>query len=153
MKTPALAKKYSVVAVPPAHDAGPAGDEGADQQADEEEERRRGRSLARRIRRLAGLGLGFLLLGLDLVEGLVHLLLGFLLRDPGALRDQLRGIAGVLLGQLVRANGVDEDAADLGDRKSTRLNSSHLVISYADFRLTKTTLEVGSIRVPRAGRL
>src|SRR5256885_12308506 len=30
--------------------------------------------------------------------------------------------------------------ADLGDRKSTRLNSSHLVISYADFCLKNARL-------------
>src|SRR5256885_5624141 len=34
----------------------------------------------------------------------------------------------------------DFTAADLGDRKSTRLNSSHLVISYAVFCLKKKKL-------------
>src|SRR5205807_8905167 len=33
----------------------------------------------------------------------------------------------------------DDDARNLGDRKSTRLNSSHLVISYAVLCLKKTT--------------
>src|SRR3989454_5061421 len=33
-----------------------------------------------------------------------------------------------------------------GDRKSTRLNSSHLVISYAVFCLKKKIVEVSSIR-------
>src|SRR2546426_6365008 len=33
--------------------------------------------------------------------------------------------------------GIDEASAPAGDRKSTRLNSSHLVISYAVFCLKK----------------
>src|SRR5256885_2803656 len=36
-----------------------------------------------------------------------------------------------------RARPVRRDAAEPGDRKSTRLNSSHLVISYAVFCLKK----------------
>src|SRR5256885_6085981 len=35
---------------------------------------------------------------------------------------------------------LDRQAGDLGDRKSTRLNSSHLVISYAVFCLKKKKL-------------
>src|SRR5256885_11348323 len=42
---------------------------------------------------------------------------------------------------LIRRDRVEHEAADhrqkLGDRKSTRLNSSHLVISYAVFCLKK----------------
>src|SRR2546426_107296 len=38
---------------------------------------------------------------------------------------------------LEAARRVDGDGADRGDRKSTRLNSSHLVISYAVFCLKK----------------
>src|SRR2546426_4767348 len=34
-------------------------------------------------------------------------------------------------------SGADDGRAELGDRKSTRLNSSHLVISYAVFCLKK----------------
>src|SRR5256885_7017355 len=50
-------------------------------------------------------------------------------------RDHHRGRTGAQdVGQGVRADqGADED----GDRKSTRLNSSHLVISYAVFCLKK----------------
>src|SRR5688500_19775379 len=42
-------------------------------------------------------------------------------------------------GDLLLDGGLDqvEDRADLRDRKSTRLNSSHLVISYAVFCLKK----------------
>src|SRR5256885_12811854 len=52
--------------------------------------------------------------------------------QPGALEAQLEGLAG---------DGVQDAAllvaVVLGDRKSTRLNSSHLVISYAVFCLKK----------------
>src|SRR5258705_7261695 len=34
------------------------------------------------------------------------------------------------------------ERSDAGDRKSTRLNSSHLGISYADFRLQKKQTEI-----------
>src|SRR3989454_1259290 len=52
-----------------------------------------------------------------------------------------------------RADGpeADRDAADLPgrDRKSTRLNSSHLVISYAVFCLKKKNIrEMWHLRVP-----
>src|ERR1044071_914390 len=80
-----LSRVRSVVAVASAEDAGPARGKSANQQAEEEEERRHGRSLARRVRRLPGLGFGFLLLRLDLVERVVHPLLGFGLRDAGPL--------------------------------------------------------------------
>src|SRR5688500_19105266 len=39
--------------------------------------------------------------------------------------------------------------ADLADRKSTRLNSSHLVISYAVFCLKKATIDTLSARGDR----
>src|SRR2546426_240232 len=38
---------------------------------------------------------------------------------------------------LVRGPAIDADSENLRDRKSTRLNSSHLVISYAVFCLKK----------------
>src|SRR5256885_11096407 len=43
-----------------------------------------------------------------------------------------------------RLYGIDEPAFD-GDRKSTRLNSSHLVISYAVFCLKKKKLSLLSL--------
>src|SRR5256885_7126719 len=46
-------------------------------------------------------------------------------------------LAGLLLPALTRAKLKATGAACLGDRKSTRLNSSHLVISYAVFCLKK----------------
>src|SRR2546426_8965368 len=49
--------------------------------------------------------------------------------------DLLGGLARVLAVQLVELAAQVEDLA--GDRKSTRLNSSHLVISYAVFCLKK----------------
>src|SRR5256885_7702865 len=52
------------------------------------------------------------------------------LRDDGALGDQRRN----QVGQRLRR----------GDRKSTRLNSSHLVISYAVFCLKKKKTQVAS---------
>src|SRR6266566_5791887 len=54
-------------------------------------------------------------------------------------QDDLRGVnpwAQRHLGALVALEGASKDAAS-GDRKSTRLNSSHLVISYAVFCLKK----------------
>src|SRR3989454_2342606 len=39
----------------------------------------------------------------------------------------------------------DLDKNDGKDRKSTRLNSSHLEISYADFCLTKLTISVSAV--------
>src|SRR5256885_2820897 len=65
------------------------------------------------------------------------------LRQP--LADELRGVgehgtAGDVVGVVVAvddiANGLIGHGGD-GDRKSTRLNSSHLVISYAVFCLKK----------------
>src|SRR5690606_40050934 len=46
--------------------------------------------------------------------------------DSGGLRDQVRDLAGVL-----------RDMASFADRKSTRLNSSHVKISYDVFCLKK----------------
>src|SRR5205807_7111508 len=71
-----------------------------------------------------------------------HLALGHgvraIAREIGVLTAQLRGQAGCQL----RAQFTDRDtdiaiAGHEGDRKSTRLNSSHLVISYAVFCLKK----------------
>src|SRR3989454_6764752 len=64
-------------------------------------------------------------------------------RVPGLRREEVALLAGVSVDyytRLERGNmsgvkpGVVDDA-DSGDRKSTRLNSSHLVISYAVFCL------------------
>src|SRR5256885_4999227 len=55
------------------------------------------------------------------------LLVGLLLLDPFELPLEARQVAGELR------------AAEERDRKSTRLNSSHLVISYAVFCLKKKT--------------
>src|SRR5256885_12035995 len=52
---------------------------------------------------------------------------------PG-LRSRDRRVA---RGRLIAANGEPSFARRLSDRKSTRLNSSHLVISYAVFCLKK----------------
>src|SRR5690349_23477411 len=41
-------------------------------------------------------------------------------------------------------------AGSVGDRKSTRLNSSHVEISYADFRLKKNILHCDNILKPPA---
>src|SRR2546426_6753262 len=49
---------------------------------------------------------------------------------------------------------VEEYLAIAGDRKSTRLNSSHLVISYAVFCLKKkrTPVDPGLLLTPAAGK-
>src|SRR3712207_7360595 len=71
-----------------------------------------------------------------------HLAVVGLVVHPGqvqhAVQDRLAQVLGVL--------GADHDVAELaraggdpGDRKSTRLNSSHANISYAVFCLTKKT--------------
>src|SRR5256885_7390009 len=48
-----------------------------------------------------------------------------------------------------RARRQGDHAADGGDRKSTRLNSSHLVISYAVFCLKKKNRICTSVGTPR----
>src|SRR4051812_44369117 len=84
------------VAPPAPVDRAPAGEESADEERDEKEQRRGRRGLARRVGRLLRLGFGLLRLG----EGIVHPLFRLLLRDAGALGDDLRHIARVLLRQL-----------------------------------------------------
>src|SRR5699024_11340002 len=64
------------------------------------------------------------------------------LTGAGALPDRSRGLAGHLHGQVLQDGFVRVDAQCrlrplLGDRKSTRLNSSHVSISYAVFCLKK----------------
>src|SRR5256885_7382729 len=62
------------------------------------------------------------------------------LDDNDVRRNVVRGqyTAGVVRGQPVKAYREEEGVApDSIDRKSTRLNSSHLVISYAVFCLKK----------------
>src|SRR5258708_11920049 len=61
-------------------------------------------------------------------------------QDPAAQRGRIRvnvNLVNVLVSVLDDKNiheiDVDADAAALGDRKSTRLNSSHQIISYAVF--------------------
>src|SRR5205814_4570795 len=68
---------------------------------------------------------------------------------PGAARERLDEVARhgrrterrvvVLAGHREREMLAAVEAADAGDRKSTRLNSSHLGISYAVFCLKKKT--------------
>src|SRR5256885_12055736 len=55
---------------------------------------------------------------------------------PGSAERIMRNLAGVLAKRLVLANTKIEALGE-EDRKSTRLNSSHLVISYAVFCLKK----------------
>src|SRR2546426_1917837 len=61
-------------------------------------------------------------------------------RRDAAVDVRVEEVHGLLPGRVVAehhvAVGVDESGDD-GDRKSTRLNSSHLVISYAVFCLKK----------------
>src|SRR5688500_19146504 len=71
---------------------------------------------------------GALLQRLDRVRGGVAHFLGH--ERPAVARSQLAAIRTVL------EEGVEQQP---GDRKSTRLNSSHLVISYAVFCLKKKT--------------
>src|SRR5256885_6745977 len=49
-----------------------------------------------------------------------------------------------------RRPGRDQDSGLEGDRKSTRLNSSHLVISYAVFCLKKKIIRTSRYSVSRA---
>src|SRR5690242_21597577 len=56
--------------------------------------------------------------------------------DPVLRLDVLRRIS-----QLISADQIDEFAIELEDRKSTRLNSSHMSISYAVFCLKKKTTD------------
>src|SRR5690625_7388429 len=67
---------------------------------------------------------------LPILHGWVQRLPAGSLRGPGALGAPLPGGAG----------GAEEAAAG-GDRKSTRLNSSHVAISYAVFCLKKKKRE------------
>src|SRR5256885_2760062 len=61
----------------------------------------------------------------------------------GLVQDQYRGVAQEQLGQGQLAQLAGRQA----DRKSTRLNSSHLVISYAVFCLKKKKIEFNSLRI------
>src|SRR2546426_8860996 len=56
--------------------------------------------------------------------------------DTSAAR-QASGVLAVLTGADLAADGLGNLPTDKTDRKSTRLNSSHLVISYAVFCLKK----------------
>src|SRR2546426_5983110 len=57
---------------------------------------------------------------------------------PDLLRQQLKGsMFGKRIHHFFRTDSTNRVAMQLGDRKSTRLNSSHLVISYAVFCLKK----------------
>src|SRR5256885_7597500 len=62
-------------------------------------------------------------------------------------RDELR-----LRGRPLRPEGQDHGGQDQGDRKSTRLNSSHLVISYAVFCLKKKKKNNPTMHDPLANR-
>src|SRR2546426_7871389 len=67
--------------------------------------------------------------------GLEESLVGCLRRNARLRAQQPVGSSSGELGHLVGAGAVAE--GEHGDRKSTRLNSSHLVISYAVFCLKK----------------
>src|SRR5256885_2781510 len=54
-------------------------------------------------------------------------------------------------GRTHTACGHSRSAVRIGDRKSTRLNSSHLVISYAVFCLKKKTVALADSTAPRRG--
>src|SRR2546426_7977179 len=69
----------------------------------------------------------------DQVDGGAHVGRGFLRPEHRAFRPD-RGLCYVVVGDR--------------DRKSTRLNSSHLVISYAVFCLKKKNIEMTQIRIP-----
>src|SRR5256885_4049193 len=74
--------------------------------------------------------------GCSVTLGCVEIVVGAV-RDPGLLALVPRGVAG-LGGRRLSTHGIDSlNARDTGERKSTRLNSSHLVISYAVFCLKK----------------
>src|SRR5256885_3760707 len=64
--------------------------------------------------------------------------------DPFVEESPDRGVAR-LGGEVVEA----EQAEEIPDRKSTRLNSSHLVISYAVFCLKKKKITVARVRKHR----
>src|SRR5688500_19063498 len=78
----------------------------------------------------------------------LHDALPILLREHGLARRQLDGrrLFGLAVAghQGTHEEGGDERARHDSDRKSTRLNSSHLVISYAVFCLKKTNKRVNT---------
>src|SRR5690242_21435537 len=65
-----------------------------------------------------------------------------------ALRTYSKGLANELAPRGVRVNAISP-----GDRKSTRLNSSHMSISYAVFCLKKKTLEAEGARLRGSGSI
>src|SRR5260221_5622871 len=75
-----------------------------------------------------------------------------------SLLDQGLGVEDDRVVEITEGDVVEESAAELGldlvggDRKSTRLNSSHTVISYAVFCLKKNTFIVQPDH-PLAGRM
>src|SRR5437899_9609622 len=68
--------------------------------------------------------------------------------DDGGGERRRRGLAALVLRQH-HVRGHDELHASLEDRKSTRLNSSHLGISYAVFCLKKKKKTESSWRIQR----
>src|SRR5690606_40266289 len=79
----------------------------------------------------------FLDIGVELVAGLVEGEQALLLLQLGEFRRLHQLVKGLYppLILLVGHLGADIETADDGDRKSTRLNSSHVKISYAVFCL------------------
>src|SRR5256885_13236187 len=65
---------------------------------------------------------------------------------PQIARLQLHDLGQLLLGQAVERDDLVHPVQEL-DRKSTRLNSSHLVISYAVFCLKKKRSSIGTTRI------
>src|SRR5256885_6861319 len=72
---------------------------------------------------------------------LVHDLAGRILRSNQRLSHLLGREGGPLVGRSVTELLPVQNAAYKRDRKSTRLNSSHLVISYAVFCLKKKNIQ------------
>src|SRR5438034_5599268 len=68
--------------------------------------------------------------------------------DPGSRRDQRRPVhdPGARSRRSLRGAGDEPQRPGRGDRKSTRLNSSHTVISYAVFCLKKKKTRI--LRLP-----
>src|SRR5690625_6937151 len=67
--------------------------------------------------------------------------------DVGA---DLHGIGAGAAGDLLGPGRCGDEVAQVQDRKSTRLNSSHVAISYAVFGLKKKSWEAGAV-APAAG--
>src|SRR5258708_24338303 len=75
-----------------------------------------------------------------------------LLFDFGPELLQVLDVALEFLLSTLRAHGADDESRSLGDRKSTRLNSSHQIISYAVFCLKKKKTKPSNVPSPHTYR-